>query len=293
MGSIVVIFYGSALFFAIAVILKLVKYFRAPVHLRWEIYKEGSVFEKVNWWNHEPEGFLSKLKNVILDVVLQRDYYRRNRGFWYLLMVFHIGLYLLILWHAVLFVGAVVIDVDTAPTWVIVFGHVATAVVIIGALGVLITRLASSEMRAYYPRTHFLKWIFIIVTIGGGFYSVQYYFEGSSALLLDYVNGQLDFSDFGHKFSPKTEPALHLLFVSAWLIYLPFSHVLHLIFRYYHELKWDHVPMSQGSALEKSVTPLLGKTVSWSDSHIQTGKTWGEVATGGMPESESESKGSE
>jgi nitrate reductase gamma subunit len=290
MASVVVIFYGSGLFFAIMVLLKLIKYYRTPPHLRWEIYKDSSIYEKVNWWDHEHTGFLHKLKTIVFDILFQREYYRRNRGFWYLLMIFHVGLYLLILWHLWLFIAALIIDADAAPTWGIVWGHIATAIVVLGALAILIMRLTNAEMRAFYPRTHFFKWLFVIITLGGGFYAVQYHFEGSSASIVDYVSFQLDFSDFGHKFDPETEPAIHLLMASAWLLYLPFSHIMHVIFRFYHEIRWDHVPMTRGSALEKNITPLLGRHVSWADSHIQTGKTWGEVASG-MPEDKPQQKG--
>ena len=283
MGSVVVIFYGSGLFFAIMVLLKLIKYYRTPPHLRWEIYKDSSIYEKVNWWDHEHTGFLHKLKTIVLDILFQREYFRRNRSFWYVLIVFHVGLYLLILWHAWLFIAALVINVDAAPTWGMVWGHIATATIVLGALGILIMRLTNEEMRAFYPRTHFFKWIFIIATLGGGFYATQFFYDGSIIDVVRHVNEELDFSKFADKFHPETIPSLHLFLVAAWLIYLPFSHIMNVIFRFYHEIRWDHVPMTKGSALEKNISPLLGRKVSWADSHIQTGKTWGEVASG-MPE---------
>jgi nitrate reductase gamma subunit len=286
--ALLVIFYGSIVFFTIAVLIRLVGYIRTPVHLRWEIHRESSVYEQSEWWTKKDIGFWDKFKTVLLDVLLQREYFQRNRPFWYMLMVFHVGLYLLILWHAWLFIAALVIDVETAPAWGIVWGHVATAVITIGAIGILIWRLVDAEMRAYYPRTHFLKWLFIIITLGGGFYSVQFFFEGSSIELTRYVNGQLQF-DFAHKVNPELIPALHMLFISAWMIYLPFSHVMQLVFKYYHELRWDHVPNFRGSGLEKRIEKQLEKRVSWSDSHIQTGMKWGEVAAG-MPEDYPETK---
>jgi len=287
MGSVVVVFYGSGLFFAIMVLLKLIKYYRTPPHLRWEIYKDGSIYEKVNWWEHEHTGFLHKLKAIVLDILFQREYFRRNRSFWYVLMIFHVGLYLLILWHAWLFIAALVINVDAAPTWGMVWGHIATATIVLGALGILIMRLTNEEMRAFYPRTHFFKWIFIIATLGGGFYATQFFYDGSIIDVVRHVNEELDFSKFADKFHPETIPSLHLFFVAAWLIYLPFSHIMNVIFRFYHEIRWDHVPMTKGSALENNISPLLGRKVSWADSHIQTGKTWGEVASG-MPEDKPE-----
>jgi len=287
--ALLVFFYGSIAFFVVAVLIRMIGYIRTPVHLRWEIHRESSVYEQSDWWTREEVGFGEKLKTVLLDVLLQREYYRRKRGFWYILMTFHIGLYLLILWHLWLFIAALAINIETAPTWGIVWGHVATAIITIGGLGVIIWRLTDADMKAYYPRTHYFKWLFIIVTLAGGFYSVQFFFEGSSIELVRYVNEQLQF-DFAHKVNPSLVPALHMLFISFWLIYLPFSHILQVIFRYYHELRWDHVPNFRGSNLEKKIESQLERRVSWSDPIIQTGMKWSEVA-GGMPEDTHESKG--
>jgi nitrate reductase gamma subunit len=286
--ALLVIFYGSIVFLTIAVLIKVIGYVRTPVHLRWEIYRESSVYEEYEWWTKGKVGFWHKLKPVLLDVLLQKEYFNRNRSFWYMLIVFHIGLYLLIFWHAWLFIAALVINAEAAPIWGIIWGHVATALITIGAVGILIWRLADADMRAYYPRTHFIKWLFIIITLSGGFYSVQFFFEGSSIELVHYVNGQLQF-DFINKVNPELLPALHMLFVSTWMIYLPFSHVMHLVFKYYHELRWDHVPNFRGSSLEKRIEKQLEKRASWSDSHIQTGMKWGEIASG-MPEDYPESK---
>jgi nitrate reductase gamma subunit len=292
MSSVVFIFYGSMVFFAIAALVMLIRYVRAPIHLRWEIHKESSIYEESEWWTKKNDmGFLKKLKSAALDILLQREYYRRNRFFWYLLMIFHVGLYLLILWHAALFILALAIEAETDPTYIVVWGHIATALITIGGLGILIKRIIDPEMRAYYARTHYFKWLFIIATLAGGFYATQFFFEGSSVELLRYVNGQLQF-DFAHKLDPPLVPSLHMLFISAWMIYLPFSHTTKLFFRYYHELRWDHVPNVRGSGLEKRIKKNLERRVSWSDSHIQTGKTWGEVAAG-LPEEMSEPTNSE
>jgi nitrate reductase gamma subunit len=289
MSSVVFIFYGSMAFFTIAAVVMLIRYVRAPIHLRWEFYQESSIYEKTEWWTQKNEWSLyRKIKKVVLDILLQRDYYRRNRKFWYLLMIFHIGLYLLILWHAALFIVALALEAETDPTYIIVWGHIATAVITIGGLGILIKRIIDPEMRAYYPRTHYLKWVFIIGTLAGGFYAVQFFFEGSAVELVRYVNEQLQFN-FAHKLDPPLVPSLHMLFISAWMIYLPFSHTFKILFRYFHEIRWDHVPNVKGSGLEKRINKLLNKRVSWADTHIQTGKTWGEVAAG-MPEEMNEPK---
>jgi hypothetical protein len=97
--------------------------------------------------------------------------------------------------------------------------------------------------------------------------------------LLKYVKAQVTFSDFEHKLHPALGPALHVLFASVWLIYLPFGHVFQLFFRYYHYLRWDDVANTRGSEVERRVKELLERPVTWSGPHIPMGKRWKEVAS--------------
>ena len=280
MGGIVfVIFYGSILFCIIASIVRMVRYATAPLHLRWELYRGSSVYEQSDWWTKTHPSFKDKLKSVVLDIFSLREYYHRNRGFWYFLYLFHIGLYLLILWHVWLFVGAITIRVESAPAWGLVWGGVAFTLVSIGAVGILIKRVTDENLKVYYPVIHYFKWIFIILTLAGGFYAVQFYFGASMPAVTEYVKDQLAFK-LEHKLHPPLVTAVHVLSVSPWLIYLPFGHIMQLFFRYYHEVRWDHVPNLKGSNIERRVKKLLNKPVSWSAPHIQSGKRWYEVAKG-------------
>jgi hypothetical protein len=72
-------------------------------------------------------------------------------------------------------------------------------------------------------------------------------------------------------------PASHVFFVSFWLLYLPFSHVLRIFFRYYQYFRWDDVPNTSGSTIERKVKENLDRPVGWSAPHIKSGKAWGEV----------------
>lgn len=283
MGGIVfAIFYGSIAFCVIASIVRMVRYASAPLHLRWELYRGSSVYEQSDWWTKPQTGFKDKLKSVVLDILTLREYYHRNRGFWYFLFPFHIGLYLLVLWHVWLFVGAVTIDIETAPVWGLVWGGVAAALVFIGGAGILIKRMTDENLKVYYSRIHYFKWLFILITLAGGFYSVQFYFGASMSGVMEYVKDQLSF-ELEHKLNPPLVPALHVLFLSPWLIYIPLGHIMQLFFRYYHELRWNHVPNLRGSDIERRVKKLLSQPLTWSAPHIQSGKRWSEVAKG-MPE---------
>jgi nitrate reductase gamma subunit len=276
-GVILFFFYGSILFCIIASVVMIVKYIRVPLHLRWELHRGSSIYELTDWWKRSPGHFGEKLRGVLLDILLLREFYRRNRSFWYFLFLFHLGFYLIILWHLWIFITAVTLPSESASTKGVVFGHVGTGLSLIGGGGILIKRIIDGELNIHYPRIHYLKWFLILLILVGGFLSVAVHFNSNTTELLRYVRSQVTFQDMEHKLHPALAPASHVLFVSFWLLYLPFSHLLLIFFRYYHYLRWDDVPNRKGSVIEGKVEGLLNRPLSWSAPHIGPGKKWGEV----------------
>ncbi len=191
--AVLIVFYGSAVFCLIASIKVMLKYINAPIHLHWELYRGSSIYELSDWQTKTHSTLIDKLKSAVLDGLFLREYYQRNRSFWYFLYLFHIGLYLLILWHVWLFVRAATVNPVTASVWGLVWGHIATALVFIGAVGILIKRMTEEDLKVYYPPIHYAKWLLLIITVAGGFYPVQYYFGGYMSAVLAYVNHQLSF----------------------------------------------------------------------------------------------------
>jgi len=63
--------------------------------------------------------------------------------------------------------------------------------------------------------------------------------------------------------------------------------MMHLFAKYflYHNVRWEDEPNIKGGKLEAKVKEALNFGVSWSAPHIQSGKTWAEVATT-LPEKE-------
>jgi nitrate reductase gamma subunit len=278
-GTIFILFYGSILFFFIAAAIRVRRCIRVPLHLHWELYRANSIYAAGDWWKSTANPFAHKLGSLLLDVIFLRDFYRRNRKFWYPLYVFHLGLYLLILWHVWLFVGSVVMDIERASSFGWVWGIFATGLTFLGGLAILFLRMTDEELKIYYTPIHYLKWGLVLLTLLGGIYAVDVHFGSSMPSLLKYVRDQATFSSLEHKLHPGFGPAFHIFTATLWLIYLPFSHVFDLFFRYYHFLKWDEVPNTKNSEIERQVGALLDRPVSWSARHIQTGKKWKEVAT--------------
>ncbi len=276
---ILIVFYGSIVFCIIASAIKVARCASAPMHLHWELYREGSVYELIDWQGKPQASLAEKLKSIVLDVLSLKGFYQRDKGFWFFLYLFHLGIYLLILWHVWLFAGSVTLDIEKASTFGRIWGHYATTLAFVGGIGVLVKRITNQESRPYYPPIHYVKWIFILITLLGGFYAVDVYFDGKVPELLRYVRTQVTFQDFERKLHPSAATASHVLFASVFLIYFPFSHLMKLFFRFYHQLRWDEVPNVKGGPVETEVKTLLALPVTWSAPHIGSGKSWGEVAS--------------
>jgi nitrate reductase gamma subunit len=283
-GLILFLFYGSILFCVIASVVRMTKYACAPLHLRWELHQGSSVYELSDRRERSAGPFGEKLGEVIPNILFLREFYHRNRSFWYFLALFHWGFYLLILWHVWLFITAVTLPIESASFQSgsiggVVFGHVATGLTLIGGIGILIKRMIDGELSSYYPRIHYLKWFLILLILVGGFLSVVFHFNSNTLELLRYVKDQVTFQNLEHKLHPEFAPASHVLFVSFWLLYLPFSHILQIFFRYYQHLRWDDVPNRKGSIIERKVERLLNRPIRWSAPHIPSGKKWREAVS--------------
>jgi nitrate reductase gamma subunit len=280
MGGIVLfIFYGSILFFAIVSILKIVQYATAPLHLRWELYQGSSVYELLDGGNKVNLNFLQKLGKSLLDILFLKEYFHRNRKFWIFLYLFHLGIYLLILWHAWLFVRAIMAQPESASIGSLILGDAATALAFLGVAGILTQRIFNKDLKVHYSSIHYIKWIVMMFTLLEAYYAVHVHFNADVPALLKYVNEQVTFQDLNHKLHTPAVPSIHVLFVSIWLMYFPFSHIMMLLFRYYHYFRWDDKPNLRGSQIEKKVREVLDQPITWSAPHIQSRKKWREVVT--------------
>lgn len=274
MGILVLVFfYGSALFCLTVLLVKAIGYSRAPMQLNWKPAAASAVHELPEQWQVSAGSALKKLATIVVDILLLRGYYRRDRRFWSVLYLFHGGLYLLILWHAWLFIAAAVRNAPGVPTWGIVWGHAATTMVFGGAVGIPVFRALDSNLRNYYPPIHFVKWLVMVLTMAAGFYAVQVYFGGDPSKLLQYVGHQLEFN-IKYKINAPVPTSAHLLLAVPWLIYLPYSHITRMFFRYLNVLRWDNLPNVPGNAVGGKVTEMMRNPMSWSAPHIQPADRW-------------------
>ena len=273
-GLVLAIFYGSIIFCIVTFLIKLYRYAKLPLPLRSEIYKEGSIYEQASWWPRSGTSIKGKFKAALIDILALSGYYHHNKRFWFVLYPFHLGIYLLILWHVWLFIFPLVAVNTGSLDYALIWGHIATGLIFTGALGILIQRIADKKLRASYPRWNYFKWAFIILALGSGLVAVQYYFNGSMVDVIAYVKYQLAF-DMQAKLNPPLMTSLHVLAVSAVLIYLPLNnHTMRVFFRNYQKIRWDSIPNVEGGRVDKATRGQLRYPMVWSASHIPAVKAW-------------------
>ena len=296
--------YISYLFVIVAYCVKIVKYFRMPLHLRWELYPVpheknsqygGSYMEEPEWWT-KPRS--RKRRRNLVDMLkryfLFNEYFRKTLGYWFGLYPWHIGFYLIVCFHALAFLGALIIFTtgisiaSASPNVIGVILYYLTIVVAgvsfilgtIGSIGLLIKRLIDRALRSYASPVNYFNYLFFLVVFVSGLVS-WLFFDLSLSVYRTFWVGLITFEH------AEVEAATyaHIILFSLFLIYLPFTRSTHYITKIlaFFSIRWDDKPNLKGSKVEGEVKKLLNQPVSWSAAHIQTGSTWGEIAKG-LPE---------
>lgn len=282
--------------FIVVVLGKIIKYFRMPLHVRWELYPlphekgreyGGSYFEELNWWEKPIEkSLLGQVKFMIPEILFVRALYHDNRKLWYVSFPFHFGIYLIIACLALLFIGAIaniagLSSQSAIPVFLqslaIIFGAIGFVLGTIGAIGLLLRRILDRDLRAFAAPIDYFNLVFILAIFSSGLVA---WFSSDSTFTIfrDYMKSMITFSPV---VISSSSLVLHIMLLSLFLMYLPFTHMTHFFAKYFtwHEVRWDDERNMRGSAIEAKVGKLLNVKQNWSAPHIQSGETWATVAT--------------
>lgn len=290
-----VIVYAAVAVFLIGMARRVVRYASAPMHLRWEIYpvpheanKDGSYFEELDWWEKpRHSSLMGELKIMVPEILLLVGLWENNRKLWFASYPFHAGIYVTILFLALLLGGGVAqaagadvsADSNAAALYYItpVVGVVGLVSVSIGALGLLVMRLTDPGLRLYaVPADYFnLGLILAMALLALVSWAV---IDVSFSEAREFSEGLVSFGQ-----PTDTSPLIvsQSLLLAVFLVYLPFTHMTHFVGKFftYHLVRWDDKPNVRGSDYERLIAGLLQRPVAWSAPHIQQGKSWAEVAT--------------
>ena len=295
MSFVPVLAYLALAVFVVGVVLRALKYARAPMHLRWELYPVphekgrehgGSYYEELDWWQHPRETSLAgEIKAMLEEMLLIRSLWHNNRPQWFASFPFHFGLYMLIGFVVLLALEAALqpILVVVPALWGLVeivtaaVGVLGLALATIGTILLFCRRLFEPTQRAASAFSDYFNLAFLLavfVTSLATWLSA----DPTFALLRGYLGGLLSMNP-----SASVSPMVvtEVAAVALFMIYLPFTHMTHFVAKYftYHQVRWDDMPNLGQADLQGKMMSNLQRRVGWSGPHIQSDKTWAEAAT--------------
>jgi len=288
--------YISLTFIIVASFIKVRRIAGQPLHLRWELYPVahekgreygGSYLEQLDWWTKpRRRSFFGMVKYIMREALWFEKCYRNNRRLWCFTFPFHIGLFLLLGWSFLLFVGAMamIFGMTESTAWVMAINYLTLATGVagfalstIGSIGLLIRRSIDQNLKLYSSPTDYFNLIFILAIVLSGVCS-WYFFDPGFAYAREFMKSLITFAP------TATNPAMMIgiLLLALFLVYMPFTHMMHGLTKYftYHRVCWDDDPSLGDGNIQDKVVKLLNQPVTWSAPHIQHGKKWKEVVQG-------------
>jgi nitrate reductase gamma subunit len=149
----------------------------------------------------------------------------------------------------------------------------------IGVIGLLIRRITDSDVVPFSTFANIFNLLFLLSIYTTGAYAV-FTVENYSAVMTAYVMALISANP---GVVMPFAAALHVIPAALFLIYLPFTYMMHFVAKYfmYHEVRWNDDPMMGNTAMEEKVKALLGQPVSWAAPHIKGDgkKNWVDIAT--------------
>lgn len=289
--------YASLGIFVVAVIVRVLRYRLTPIHMRWELYPVahekgrhhygGSRFEELDWWTKKAEkDRFNELWEMMQEILLLKGVWKNNRSLWCFSFPFHVGLYLGALWLVVLVVGGTLelagVQIQgtlasVQSSLLAVTAYAGFGLAGLGAVGLLLRRAGSAELRRFSGLSEFVNLI-LIAAVAFAVVGIQVTADPLFAHTQKFVTSIMAFR------APADLPvALQAqMWMGAFLLaYIPVTRMSHFVAKYflYHDVRWHDTPNTRGSKIEARIQQALQFGVSWDAPHIPKGKKWGEAVT--------------
>lgn len=297
MSGLQIFIYLSGAVGLLAIVARAVKYARAPIHMRWELYPVphergraeygGSIFEEMDWWNKPKQADkLNELKEMIKEIIFLKGVFEHNRSLWVFSFPFHFGFYLTIAWLGLLLLNALLVGTQTGvggpfvgvvQTAITGLGYVGFSLVLLGSVGLLARRVMDAEIRRYSSPLEFINLLLIICSMGIALWA-HATTDPTFSNLTQFFAGVVT---FGQAIALEGRLAVAAVLGGLLVAYIPLSRMAHFVAKYflYHDVRWSDEANERGSAIEQQIKQAFGYHVGWNAPHIQTGKSWGEVGT--------------
>jgi nitrate reductase gamma subunit len=296
----------SAAVFAAATAVRAVRYARAPLHLRWEIYPVphepaeraahgGSYFEQSAWWTRPVRAnHLGTIRALTKEILLLKALREFNAPLWRRSFPFHVGLYLLIATVGLVLAAAAGTLAGPAlmagwPGLALSFcaraaGMAGLILATLGAAGLLHRRLTDPDLRhATVPGDIFNLAAFVIAlgVLGVGYALAPAGAPGPLRIAVGLLNWDTSLRVPGLL-------SAGLLASALLAAYIPFTHMSHFVGKYftYHAVRWDDAVARRGGSIEKTMAAYLAYRPTWAAPHVTAdgSRTWADIAASLPPE---------
>lgn len=297
-----VLTYISITAFVALSLIKIIKYASMPVHLRWELYPVahekarpygGSYYEELDWWSKKRKKTAwGELKYMTRELLLFSLYFRHRKKYWCVVYPFHIGIFLLVSWLVLLFIGAITsffaepsVYTNPANVWgsliyylTLVTGGLGLILATLGGIGLIVERLVDEDLRLYTTPIHFFNILFFLAILLSGL-CAWCFFDPVFATAREFVKSLFTLSPVVNM---SLATYISILLACVFIVYVPFTSTMHYIAKYftYHKVRWDDEPnLKEGnSSIEKKLAAAMNRPITWSASHIKSGGSWGNIA---------------
>jgi len=286
------IYLAGAVFVCVTVY-KIIVFLRMPRPFRWDLYPvphrgpAGSKYQKLDFSQQKaPFYLLRELWEMAQEILVIKRLLKNNLRLWLGSYALHAGIYLGTLWIILLAAGAIV-QINAAASNSVIIAYlfflttvVGAAALILGFIGsvyLLLRRCIDADLRAMSDTVSYLN-LWVMIAMFGSALAAWLVADGSFSQLRNQI---ADLMLFKPTAPPHQLITLEFFFFGLFLMYLPFSRMLHFAAKYffYHNIMWDDEAMQPGSKLEQERLKELAYRPQWTASHIKANRSWLEQVT--------------
>ena len=286
------IYIAGAVFICVTVY-KIVALLRMPRQFRWDLYPLphrgplGSKYQKLDFSRQKAPSFLGlELWEMAQEIFFIKRLFANNLRLWLGSYAFHAGIYLGFVWIVLLIAGAIIQintdDLNSVGITALFFLTTAagTAALVLGVIGgvyLLLCRCFNPDLRTMSDAVSYLNLLLMTALFGSGL-GAWLAVDASFNYLRAQIAGLITFKPIAPHHPLIT---LEFFFFAVFLIYLPFSRMLHFAAKYifYHSIMWDDEAMQPGSKLESQRSKELTYHLQWTAPHIKPNRSWLEQVT--------------
>ncbi len=286
--------YLSIFAFVFISLYKAYKFYKMPMHSRWELYPVphekgrgeygGSYYEEVKWYEKPREtSFASMLKEMLKEMLFIKNLFVNQRPLWWFSYALHLGIYLLGLWTIMLFVGALTEISGSAVTanaggWAgfvyyvtLLAGGAGAILVAVGSGALFLRRMFMETMKKYSAPVDYFNLLFIFTVVVTGI--LVWMGDPAFNYGRDIAKGLLTFSPI----ETSGLLTLHIILLGLLLIYIPSTKLSHYVAKYFsfHEVLWENAPNLPGTIIQEKVKEgsTFKPSKTWSAPHLQPGSS--------------------